>query len=61
MTVKELKTYLETLDENLEVCFMQNGGHGCGNLPVEVKPKVAEVQTYYEGKKKMLIVNAQSL
>lgn len=61
MTVKELKTYLETLDENLEVCILENGGHGCGNIPVTIKPKVSEVQTYYGGKKKMLIVNVQSL
>ena len=59
MTVKELKAYLETLDENLEVCILKDGGHGCGNLHFTIKLKVEEVQTYYEGKKKMLIVNAQ--
>lgn len=59
MIVKELKAYLETLDENLEVCILKNDGQGYGNLPVAINPKVLEVQTYQDGKMKMLIVNAQ--
>jgi hypothetical protein len=57
MTVKELKQLLEKLDENLEVCYLNNGGHGYGELPFEIKPTVKEVLTYDGVYKKMVIVN----
>lgn len=58
MTVKELKTYLETLDESLEVCILKNSGQGYGDLPTSISPSVKEVETYQDGYQKMLIVNS---
>lgn len=58
MTVKELKTYIETLDEDLEVCILKNSGQWYGDLPTYINPSVKEVETYQDGYQKMLIVNS---
>lgn len=59
MTVKELKVYLETLDNDLEVCVLKNAGQGYGDLPISINLEVKEAETYQDGLKKMLIVNAE--
>lgn len=60
MTVKELKAYLDTFDDDLKVCILRNPGYSWSyDVPDPVKASTKEVQTYLDGMVKMLVLNSK--
>jgi hypothetical protein len=57
MNVKELKEFLENVDENLDVCIMKNAGQGYGEYPFPIHPKIKTVLTWNDGKQEMIIID----